>query len=135
MNKEVVMEKWYSIDIGKVKNKRYQLERILYDEEGLTISLFDNDIPSKSIMVRFEYIVQAYRVMEERYRLTLFGRLKEMTPYVDKTFFRVENSEYLKWCSKESGTISENEEVIHYAFITDDFVIDVIADEEPIIIN
>lgn len=126
------MEKWVPIDLGNVANARYNLDSILFSEDKLTIKLFNNSQLS-SIKVIFDYIDKAYRVSEERYRTALFGRL-ETIDYANKTFFRVEESDYMKWCSKESGTLSDYENATHYAFITDDYVIDVIAGEAPEVI-
>ena len=46
-------------------------------------------------------------------------------------FFKVTNSEYLKWASYQSDGVSESIGLVHYAIWTEDYIIDVLSWCEP----
>jgi len=76
----------------------------------------------------------AYRNTYETYRYKLILELSEKygtTFYADWKLFKVHNSSYVKWISDESCTISDDMELMHFAFITDDVILEVLATCEP----
>ena len=47
------------------------------------------------------------------------------------SFFKVTNSEYLKWASYQSNGVSESLNLTHYAIWTEDWTIDILSWAEP----
>lgn len=51
--------------------------------------------------------------------------------YSEWTFFKVVNSEYMQWLSKQSYSIVGSEPLIHFSFLAVDSIVDVIATYGP----
>ncbi len=113
---------------------RYYIESISVSIDGFKILLVDAQKESKKVSVLFPHSVHAFRNTDETFRLLTIGYLDEnYAPkfYGDWTFFKVENSEYLKWLSEQSHGISDSYKVIHFSIITDDEILDLAASYEP----
>ena len=114
--------------------KKYYIGSISDSIDGFTIVLADAIGNSPKIKIIFENRVNAFRNSEEAFRLSTIRYLNENYDngfYANWTFFKAENSEYLKWLSEQSGEISDHYGVMHYSIITDDEILDIAATYEP----
>ena len=69
-----------------------------------------------------------------QYRLDLVTRLGQKygtSFFSDWTFFRVEDSEFMRFLSSESYKISESQKLVEYVFITPNNVFEVVATYDP----
>ncbi len=135
-------EKWTRLEPISGLDMRYNIKSIIDNVDGFEIILSDFRASSKdekdNIKVKFKYGVSAYRCTEEGLTLNLLNLLGEQygTDFYTKwNFFKVDNSEYIKWLVNEyAGFDDEYANLIglkHYAFIDNDFILDVIAKYEP----
>jgi len=51
--------------------------------------------------------------------------------YGNWTFFKVENSSYLKWLSEQSCTVTDHLNLQHICCITEDSILDIATSYEP----
>jgi len=89
---------------------------------------------AKKVKFFFEGSVTAFRITEEGCRVETIAYLDityQENPYADWTFFKVENSSYLKWLSEQSSTISDHLNLQHICCITDDSFLDIATRYEP----
>lgn len=127
-------EKWTHWEPIEALTKRYEIVSVIDDGTDFSILLVENKNESKKIRLLFESLVETYRCAPESYRYKLIIELSEKYGgdfYRDKTFFKVENSSYVKWILEESCGISENRSLIHFAFITDNVILDLLAYKDP----
>lgn len=127
-------EKWTQWKPLENLSKRYYIESTSSSIDGFTIILADAIGDSPKVKITFENGVNAFRNSEEAFRLSTIHYLNESYGnvfYGNWTFFKAENSEYLKWLSEQSGTISDYYGVMHYCLITDDEMLDIAATYEP----
>ncbi|MFC1895034.1 hypothetical protein ACFLYH_03740 [Candidatus Dependentiae bacterium] len=117
-------------------NKRYNIKSIIDSIDGFEIILSTNN--SKDIRVKFNDNIDAYRCVEEGLTLNLLNTLKKQYGknfYTQWNFFKVENSEYIKWLANDYGGFDDEYAKLiglkHYVFIDDNNILDVIARYEP----
>ncbi len=114
--------------------KKYYVEKIEELDEAFSISLVDYNNDSNKILLDFNYLVDSYRSVYGTFRHKLIVELDEKYGsdfYGHWTFFKVNNSEYLKWLNQESYTITSSLSLIHFSLIAIDAVVDIIAYDEP----
>lgn len=100
------------------------------DIEGLEIIICGKKTEQKLAVV-FDS-AWAYRTTYETYRMFLISDLFEMYGdkfCVERSFFMVENSSYMKWLSIESAGLTDN--LKHFVIMDSDFVVDIVANDEP----
>lgn len=115
-------------------SERYFIAEFHETLDEFWILLLDINDRSSRVRVIFEGYVYSYRSVDEGCRVKTIGMLDELYGgqfYSKWTFFTVENSEYLQWLSKESGTWSDAVSMKHFAFITDDVIFDVAITYAP----
>ena len=117
-------------------NKKYNIKLITDNIDSFEIVLSASNV--KDIKVEFNNSIDAYRCTEEGLTLNLLNRLEKQYGkefYTQWSFFKVENSEYIKWLVNDYGGFdNEYAELIglkHYVFIDDNNILDVIARYEP----
>jgi hypothetical protein len=101
-----------------------------FDSKGLKIVLYKDIDPKKGVLLDFSGAVSSYRISKQHVSMHLLKDpiiLKDEERRAIWPFLKVENSEYLKWASYQSNTVSEALEVIHYAVWTEDWTIDVLS--------
>ena len=128
-------EQWTKWEPAPALIKKYWIDAVLDTADDFSILLSDANNANK-IQVIFENSVDAYRNADETYRYKLICDLNEKYGgdfYGSWTLFKVLNSEYLKWISEQSCTISDNRSLQHFSFIAADSVLDVVAPYEPMI--
>lgn len=135
-NKEKNMqEKWTQWRPLSNLSDRYYIESISDNfKEGFKIILADAHEKTRNVLIHFPHSVNAYRRTDETFTLLTIGYLDKVyggSFYANWTFFKAENSEYLKWLSEQSHTISDSYKIMHYALITDEEIIDIACTYEP----
>lgn len=90
----------------------------------------DNSLPS--LIINFDSII-SYRNTDESY---LLKTLNERENFSKWPLFKIKNSQYLVWFHEQTYDIYKKQlpEIIHYAFITPNDVVDVLAHHTPILI-
>ncbi len=105
----------------------------IIDLKGLTLEFVsgeDEDI----VKVYFKPLVYSYRVTDEGSRLKTLERFceeNENKKITDWCFYNITDSTYLKWINNETGNMHDIMGTKHYAFITQDEFIDVLAVNPP----
>ena len=78
--------------------------------------------------------VWAFRVTDESFRQKLINDLSEKHGsefYVHWTFFKVENSEYLKWLSEQSCEVTDYLKFQHFSILGIESFVDIVSWSEP----
>lgn len=86
------------------------------------------------VRVLFEGGIDAYRGTNESFRLLTMSDLSERYGsafYGDWTFFKVENSLFIKWLLEQSDGLDNREKLLHFSFVAGNSIEDVIATYEP----
>jgi hypothetical protein len=112
---------------------KYYIESAFHTSEGLRLFFFETYNAQKRLQIIFENPVEAYRNTDESYDLALIDMLDAhygTSFYGDWTFFKVENSLYMKWLFEQSKNSVSVHELTHFAFITSNFLFEVIAHHE-----
>lgn len=119
-------------------SQKYYVDTIIDNIKGLRIILSDSENEDSKIEISFDNSVHAYRSTDEGYRQEMLNYIDEKYGtkfYSEWTLFKVTNSEYLEWISNQSFAIAESENLIHFAIVAVDSIIDIIAAYEPKIVN
>lgn len=114
--------------------RKYYVEEISDAMNGYSIVLCDSTNEGKKIKIFFEYSVRAFRSTDEslRQETIYFLDNKYGTEfYAGYTFFKVINSEYIKWLESQSYGFCDSETCIHFSLIAADSIVDIIATYEP----
>jgi hypothetical protein len=111
-----------------------------FDLKGLRVVLCKSTDPKKGILINFPQL-ESYRITEERSSMHLLeGPIMPYKGYIFSgeeqrhtawPFFKIENSEYLKWESYQSDTVSESLGIVHYAIWDSLWVIDILSSVDP----
>ena len=128
-----MIEKWTRWEPIDNLQSKYYLVFIIDDEDGLKL-IFESNY--RKLKIFFENGVSSYIKTDEALRSALiktFNKNYEPSFYGDWTFFKVENSQYLKWLSDQSNTLSDYYKLNHFACVTDEFIIDIAASGEPLV--
>lgn len=127
------MEKWILWNPVSIPLGEYELIKVLQDYDGLKL-LFDDE--KILIEVIFKNELLAFRSCDEGDRWkTVDSVLSEYGSdfFKGKLFFKVENSEFKEWFEKETFGINNKSEFTHYAFVTPNDIVDVLAFGDPVI--
>ncbi len=124
------MEEW-----TRWEPKQNIIERYYIDFFGMVGENWDfviklhND--EQKIEIRFDGMVASYKYTNESFCFRIFGELSEKYGgdfYSNWSFFKINNSEYIKWIIEKSY---DSEEFMHFCIVGGDEVIDIIANHEP----
>lgn len=130
-------EKWIKLKLPDNFSGAFKVELLSESFPGFRI-VFTQILSGEGKRVMAEFIpgVNAYvrtnGALAAQAKEFLYNRDGEKF-YHNWAFFRVVNSAYLKWTSEQSSGISDAYGVMHFAFIADDSIIDVITNHEPTI--
>jgi|SRR5579872_6600025 len=112
----------------------YNLESITDGIPGLFIRLYEEKTKKRGLLISFEYSAEAYRITDESFRReTLFalGQQYGIPFFSEWALFKVTNSEYVQWLSRESSGITDSWNFIHFVFLTQDSMLEVVTTYEP----
>jgi hypothetical protein len=126
----LLMEKWMRwVPINGLP--RSMVTKKIIDYKGLTLEFVSGE---DTVKVFFKPLVYSYRVTDEGSRLKTLERLYEENGnkiITDWCFYNITDSAYLKWINSETGNMHDIIDTKHYAFITQDEFIDVLAVNPP----
>lgn len=126
-------EKWSRWDPGITNlNGKYNLKRIV-DEMGRLKVYLTHHNTNQHIKAVFDS-VWAHRNTYETFRMFLVSELSDLYGdefYTNWSFFKVDNSSYMKWLSLESAGLVDNPPLTHFVIMGTDFIADIVTAEEP----
>lgn len=97
----------------------------LYDDlYGLTLT-FNNHGGTRQYKITFDPYF-AYRKSEEGYLFEIWAS-SEYSENPGKTFYKVEDSDYLEWMHNKSCGIYKDQSITHFAIYTDDDCLDILS--------
>ena len=126
-------EKWVRLTIPGVKDNAYYIKTLLDDYDGLKITMWNGEKNGKLILIYFE-AVESYQYCDEHSKIDLWSELSKSYGkdfYANYNFFKLENSNYIKWLNTSSYGITEGMGLQHYVLMDRDSVIDIISYGEP----
>lgn len=129
------MEKWTQWKPLPNLAKRYYIDMICEDHKGLKVVLSEFNDETTELHVTFDDVAALLIKTDESFIGSIISNLHER--YREKfyrkwTFFKVENSRYIKLLSEQSYTISDHYSLTHFALIAGDSILDiVISDDNP----
>ena len=115
--------------------EKYYVDSVLYDCERFEILLSDSKNPKNKVLVKFECLIGGYRLINESFTIKIINYLDEKYGgnfYGKWTFFKVNESSYLKWLTEEAKglNIAMKMDFMHFSFLAIDYVVDVLATRE-----
>ncbi len=132
MNKD---EKWTAWNPTNIAGDPAYYVEIFQEEEATRFTL---DCEHKIIDVLFYGFVPIYLYSVEGIRMATWASIQEKEHdrfYFQKWFlYRIENSDFLDWAIKEGCGFYKKEEFMHYCIVTQDDVVDILANCEPVIV-
>ena len=112
---------------------KYNIDSLVDTINTFTIILSVMNNPQKCLEVYFDSGVNAYRLTKGVYWRNSLHKLDKNYGkdfYEKWTFFKVENSSYLSWLSKESFGISDSRNFVHFAFLAVNSILEIIAHDD-----
>ena len=128
-----MIDQWVKWKPNILVQKKYFIKKIVDDESGLYVFLFSTEDNSR-ICIEFPEAVYAYRSMDE---LSAFGTMDHV---VDEkghfmasnwTFFLVKKSSYVEKIKDSSKAVYFDYNLIHFAVISGELLLEVITDVLP----
>src|SRR5688572_26128240 len=120
--------------VANLKGKFF-IEDLRLFHEGLVIQLCAQQNDTK-IEILFDGSLAAYRYINESWCFNIFGELGNRYGddfYVYWSFFKINNSNYVKSLSPISAGTSESTSFYHFSILGDDEIVDILATYEPTI--
>lgn len=129
------IERWEQwVPVKNLKGK-YEILDISDDiAQDFKVILIEEVNKENQIQLLFEYSVDIYRITRLNFKQKTLSKLSKeygFDFYRQWTFFKVYDSEYLKWLSIESDTVTESIDFTHYCIISPKYMIDIISGYEP----
>lgn len=131
MNNNEIWHRWEPIKSGLSGN--YYIDYIENGGHGFKVLLAQEKTEHK-VEILFQHWVYAHRSTEEGMRTVLFHKLSEKYGddfYIKWSFFKVENSSYIKWISDECYGVIDRLEMNHFVIMGMDEILDIIVGYEP----
>lgn len=120
-----IWEKWTPREVEN-SSEIFSLETLQYDQDGLDLILTSDDLTTKLIAHFDEHL--CFRVIDEGDFLRTQNQIKTISGW---TFFKVKQSSFLRWFHEESYNIRKSDDIIHYAFVTPDDIVDILSLAPP----
>ena len=121
-----MQEKWtYWIPI-KDLYFNYLLDSLI-DSDVLKIAV--NEINNRhSLLITFKYSSGAYQITNDNGH---FQKTQNNNKNADWAFFKINNSNFLKFLSEYSDTISDTIPFMHFVILTQGYQLDILSPQEP----
>lgn len=125
-------EKWIRIGENQIPEGKYLVTSLVDNDAGVKIAL-DNEV--YMVEVLFDGAVEFLCDSREGIRMKTWEAAQ--TKYNDRYFFKnwffykIEESQLLKWLNNESYNLYENNGLIHYCIVTSMEIVDIVAHFEP----
>ena len=129
-----MIERWIRWEPIKGLSKKYYIESITDNIRGFKIILSDSNDENKKLQITFGNSVDSYKSTYESFQQKmLFDLEQKYGPdfFTEWTYFKVLNSEYLAYLSQQSYGITDSLSLMHFSFISMEFIVDIIASSEP----
>ena len=129
-----MQEKWSQWKPLENVANEYYIKSITITGKEFVILLEDARTDSPQVSISYPTFINNFRSNEEAFRLLTISYLKEkygVKFYSEWTFFKIENSQYLKWISEQSYGISDGCKLNHFCILTDDEFFDFVSSSEP----
>ena len=122
--------KWIPKDIIQ----EYEIEKISFiDHELKVVLLSESDL--LKIEVYFSAIISEYQYTKIKYCMCVdrYSNVKKsgFCFHSNWTFFKVENSKYIKWLSKTSCTVSDSYKMQHFIVADKKYMVEVVDPGDP----
>ncbi|MBI9048823.1 MAG: hypothetical protein JEZ00_05375 [Anaerolineaceae bacterium] len=115
----------------------YYIDSISDSYDAFLIGLTNAENENKKIEIKFRNSVEAYRSTYETYRhylLEILDKTYGMEFFTKWSFFKVKNSDYIKWLSEQSCGIWDSKTITHFSIMGGESIVDVIANYDPIVV-
>ena len=133
MNNGEIWTKWEPVEgLAKIHTIRTIIDKI----DVLILNFFESYDEDKRFQLIFDASVIGYRCVDEGIRLMINENSIQHEGkdiYGQWTFFKVENSSYIRWLKAQSGLDVDFSGIVHFAMITDNYIVDVASANEPIV--
>jgi hypothetical protein len=132
-----MVEQWSRWEPMQNIAKKYQVVSLsdeIMNDGKFIIVLSDMQNKKKGLQVIYEKGVRAFKVTYESFRQKLFYDLHQKYGsdfYGSWTFFKVENSEYIKWLHEQSYAWSDAFRLEHLSIFATDSIIDIASNCDP----
>ena len=130
------LEHWHAWQpLKKMTGKYYIKSYTNNDFCSLVIVLEKYNVEQQTEVRIFIDSVEAYRVINESYRLKLWVYLSNTHKELNREWplFRIEDSTFLNFLSEESQTISDSIHFKHYCIMDSEWSIDIATPTEPLV--
>jgi len=127
------MEEWIRWEPVNDLSGKYYLDSWSWPEEGLLIGL-SNEKKAKKIQILFAGTIGSFRYINESFCFKICGNLSEKYGdefYKNWSFFKIENSEYLKLMSDSSHGWADRFHFKHFCIVGGDEIIDIVVNSDP----
>lgn len=127
-------EQWIKWEPIKGLSANYYVDSISDNMKGFKIVLSEAKNEENKVHIIFKDSIYAYRSTEEGFRLEMLYSLKAKYGakfYSEWSFFKINDSIYLKWLSEQSYGITDRLNPIHFCIFTMNFILDIVATYEP----
>ena len=128
-------EEWSRWEPIKGAHGNYYVQNIIYGKDDLKLILISTK-KDHFVELVFPYTISAIRIADEGVVFMLFEKLFVKYGddfYINWTFFKVENSDCLKWLSEGTAGFSEGYGLTHYVVKGLNVVIDIVTNDAPIV--
>jgi hypothetical protein len=118
--------------IDKLLTTTY-LKCLIRDNDVLLLS-FEIEEQGKLINVSFNGYIHSYRSTDEGNRLKMLSEISDRygEQFIkDWRFFKVDDSEYINWLNEQNFGVYVGMEILHFVFITNTDVIEVLSGYYP----
>ncbi|MBI9052076.1 MAG: hypothetical protein JEZ00_21860 [Anaerolineaceae bacterium] len=129
-------EQWIKWEPIQGLSRHYYVDLIIDSFDGFFVVLTDAENENKKIEIKFLDSVKAYRSTDEVYRIHLVSTLREThgEEFINEwALFKVKNSDYKKWLTKQSYDFFDSDTTTHFSIIGGESIVDIIANYDPIV--
>ena len=127
-------EQWMRWQPADNLRNGYYIDSTCNDKNGLKIVLIETENAKKAVTVLFDSGIYCYRDTYETYthsRMLEACERQGRELFYGTNFFKVTNSDYIKWVSEQSGGISNCQPLEHFVIFTQDSMVEILAYYEP----
>ena len=129
-----MQEQWIKWEPVEGLGSKYYVESIYSNvESGFKMILSEVENNKNKVYVFFKYCVADHRTINGNFRNKIIDALREEYGsefYNSWSFFKVNNSAYVKWVSEESYGTSDIRNFTHYSFIAENSIVDIITNHK-----
>jgi len=129
-----IKETWVRWDPIEGLERNHYWNSISNTKDGLKIVVSNED--NQKLEILFKPAIKAYQISDETLRFAILYELDAdygPSSYYCFNFFIVQNSEYLRLLSKQSGGLSDRWHLTHYLIFTDDYLVDIAHESAPLV--